>query len=220
MPEPTTTEFAADPQQDGGAEAGDRRGDLDGVRSGDPGQHLGARADLRRRRRRRRAWRCVTMTLTAPGCPGGAVAAGRSRARRSRPFPASPTPRSTSCGSRAGRRTGCRTRRSCNWVWCRSHRVRFRLRRKDYYAATLQKSRLRADGDEAPRHAHRSRVGKRARDCRAVRHSGRADGQGAAAAGAARPADVASGHARRIPAGARRRARSRSPTSSRRSTVR
>ena len=33
----------------------------------------------------------------------------------------------------------------------------------------------------------------------------RADGQGAAAAGAARPADVAPGHARRLPPGARRR---------------
>ena len=55
----------------------------------------------------------IRMTLTAPGCPAAQILPGQvaDAAAASR---ASPTPRSTSCGSRAGRRTGCRTSRSCN----------------------------------------------------------------------------------------------------------
>ena len=192
LPAPTRSRRARRrmPRSTEALEAGDPRGHPDRLRPRDSGQHLGARPDLRchrrRRRRRRRAHDADRARL-----PGGAVAARSKSRRRSRPCPASPTRRSTSSGIRRGRRTGCPTPRSCNWG-CGD-------------AAPLEESRLRADGDEAPRHAARRAVGERARDRRGLRHPGRADGQGAAAAGAARPAHVAPGHARRLPPVACRR---------------
>src|SRR4029453_12565744 len=63
--------------QDRGAEAGDRRRDLDRLRPGDPGQHLGNGADLRRcRGRGRRGTR--DDDAHGPWLPGGAVAPGGS----------------------------------------------------------------------------------------------------------------------------------------------
>ena len=88
------------------------------------------------------------------------------------------------------------------------------------HAQAVQENRLRPDGHEAPGAARRPRVVERAGNRRAVRHSGRADGEGAAAAGAAQAAAVASGHARRLRAGAAGGRRFPSPMSSRRSTGR
>ena len=152
----------------------------------------------------RQAWHCVTMTLTAPGCPAAQSLPVRGRLEGQGCRRASPTRRSMSCGSLGGRRIGCRRPRSSSWGCGKTCTSALEAAAPCYggrnnYAATLKKSRLRADGDEASRDAHRSGLGERARDCGAVRHPGRADGQGAAAAGAARAADVAPGHAWRIP---------------------
>ena len=73
--------------------------------------------------------------------PRRAVAARRSRARTSRPCRASPTPWSTSCGSRRGPRTACPTPPSSSWG-CGD-------------APPVEESRLRADGHEASHGAPR-----------------------------------------------------------------
>ena len=126
------------------------------------------------------------MTLTAPGVSGGADPAGaggdaakgvdgrhRRESGRRR-------------GSRAGPRIACPTRPNCSWG-CGN-------------AETLQESRLRADGDEAPRHQARSDAASTSAREIAEQYDipHRADGEGAAAAGAQRPAHVAPGHARRL----------------------
>ncbi len=68
------------------------------------------------------------------------------------------------------------------------------------HAETVEEGRLRAHRGHAPRAARRARGRQRAGDFRGVRDPDRADGQGAAAARAARPAHLAAGDARRLPA--------------------
>ena len=153
---------------------------------GDPGRHLRARADLRRVRRPPTASPAIRMTLTAPAArPRRSCRAGRpTRRRRCAGIDRRESGRRLGAGLDQGPDVGRRETAAGDVV----------------NAATVKKSRLRADGDETPRHQDRLRVrlDQRARDRRAVRHPHRADGEGAAAAGAERPAHLAPGHARRL----------------------
>ena len=133
----------------------------------------------------------VRMTLTAPGCPA-AQSLPVEVADKVKEVPGVTDAKVESCGNRAGRRIGCPRPRNCSWD-C-----------GDHDAAPIQESRLRAHRDEAPGDSPGRGLGQRPRDRRAVRHPGRADGEGAAAPGPPRPRDLAPGHARRLPPGASR----------------
>ena len=85
------------------AGGGGRGAEVD-LRPRDPGRHLRARPDLRRRRSARMATRSITMTLTTPHCPVAESLPQRGRAARAVGARASATPRSTWSGIRRGTR--------------------------------------------------------------------------------------------------------------------